>query len=51
MIPPILNCGGGGDRVVIRPRFYIFGSLRKGNRRSGAGADISYPLLTFDNSV
>ena len=31
MIPPILNCGeGGGDRVVIRPRFYVIGSPRNG---------------------
>ena len=51
-IPPILNYGGGeGDKVVIHPRLYVFGSLRKGIRAAAFGRILFIRFLSLDNAV
>ena len=51
-IPPILNYGGGGgDKVVIHPRLYVFGSLKKGLRAAAFGRILIIRFLSLDNAV
>ena len=41
-IAPVLNYGGGGgDKVVMRPRLYYFGSPRKGRGVAALGRILS----------
>ena len=51
MIPPILNCGEGGGDSGNTSEVLRFWISEKWNRRSGAGADIIYQRLNFDNYV
>ena len=51
-IPPILNYGGGGgDKVGILPRLYVFGSPRKGMSAAALGRMLFIRFLRFDNGA